>query len=214
MMRSRGAPGGPRHPVAYQCHPRDLIFPVASPLRSCSLHALRERFLDLVPAHVLPAFRAVWSGAGSFRPEVAAPFALWVEQAGGADFRVPNAYERARATGQADYWARLGLTPPELYDAVGNYFDPDALRLRVASPLEAWAANEERPVRRFPAPSFLRELFAVLAVPLESPQAMPSPFPPGLDALLLIAELRAAWPAAFPARLPPPSHAAGSGRQE
>ena len=178
MMRSRGAPGGPRHPVAYQCHPRDLLYPVASPLRECSLHALHQRFLDLVPAHVLPAFHAVWSGAGSVRPDVAAPFALWVEQAGGAEFRVPNAFERARATGQASYWGQLGLTPQELYDAVGNYFDPDALRLRLASPLEAWARGEARPVARFPSPGVLRELYAVLLAPLQGREAVPSPFPP------------------------------------
>ena len=112
MMRSRGTTGGLRHPVPYQCHPRDLIYPLASPLRSCSLQALREHFVARVPPAILPAFQALWSGAGSLRPEQIAPFAVWVEQAGGADFRVPDAFERARATGQAQYWASLGLTPP------------------------------------------------------------------------------------------------------
>ena len=55
---------------------------------------------------------------------------------------------------------------------------------------------------RFPPPSFLRELFAVLAAPLDSPEAASSPFPAGLDALLLAAEVRASWPEAFPAQLP------------
>ena len=44
--------------------------------------------------------------------------------------RAPNAVERARATGRAGYLLDLGLDERQLYDLVGNHFDPDALIVR------------------------------------------------------------------------------------
>ena len=49
--------------------------------------------------------------------------------------RVPNPSERARATGRAQYPNEFGLNDVQLYSAVGNHFDPDALRARIRGPL-------------------------------------------------------------------------------
>ena len=60
----------------------------------------------------------------------------WIYQEGPRlGYRVPTPAERARATGRAQYLNEFGLNGVQLYNAVGNHFDPDAFRTRIRSPL-------------------------------------------------------------------------------
>ena len=63
-----------------------------------------------LPERLKGAFAIVWQGQAKRHPGPAEEFALWVEANPQYGFRVPNAAERARATGQAAYLAALGLT--------------------------------------------------------------------------------------------------------
>ena len=52
--------------------------------------------------------------------------------------RTPNARERARATGMGGYLEGLGLTERQLFDATGNIFDKDAVKVRARCGVECW----------------------------------------------------------------------------
>ena len=46
--------------------------------------------------------------------------------------------ERARATGRGPYLRALGLTDRQLYDLIGNHFDPDAVLMRITPAIGDW----------------------------------------------------------------------------
>ena len=62
--------------------------------------------------------------------------------------RPPTAQERANAGGMAGYYRSLELQGRELYDAVGNHFDPRCLQQRVTTLLHDWFNSVDPP----PAP--------------------------------------------------------------
>ena len=47
--------------------------------------------------------------------------------------------ERVRSTGREGYLLALGLSPRQLFNVVGNHFDPDAVILRMYGALREWA---------------------------------------------------------------------------
>ena len=98
--------------------------------------------------------------------------------------RVPNAQERARATGQEFYWAALGLSEQQLYDAVGDHLDPAAVVMRLLYPLQDWVAGVARPRHAYPGPCLLWDLYDELLEGLRGTRYRPVPCPFPADLLL------------------------------
>ena len=101
-------------------------------------------------------------------------------------YRVPSPDERARATGRAQYFGALGLNDVQLYNAVGNNFDPDALRARIRGPLAGITRGGTLLRHQCPTPADLSVTYHAVAREVASsgiPTA-PSPFPPDLVRIL------------------------------
>ena len=115
------------------------------------------------------------------------PVIDWIHQEGPRlGYRVPNPNERARATGRAQYLHELGLKEVQLYNAVGNQLDPDALPARIRGPLFRATRDTTALRHRYPTPadlSVMYQLVAREAVNCGTPAA-PSPFPPDLVRIL------------------------------
>ena len=115
------------------------------------------------------------------------PVIDWIHQEGPRlGYRVPNPAERARATGRAQYLNELGLNDVQLYNAVGNHFDPDALRARIRGPLSRATRDGTALRHRYPTPadvSVMYQLVARVVVSNGIPSA-PFPFPPDLVRIL------------------------------
>ena len=94
----------------------------------------------MMPSHLLPAFRLLCAAQNVREHEDdMMPDVYWMEREGRQlGFRVPNAGERARATGRGPYLQALDLTDRELYDLVGNHFDPDAVLVRISRAVGDW----------------------------------------------------------------------------
>ena len=94
----------------------------------------------MMPAHLLPAFRLLCTAPNVREHEEAImPVINWMESEGPqAGFRIPNVDERARATGRGPYLQALGLTARQLYDLIGNNFDPDAVLMRISPAVGDW----------------------------------------------------------------------------
>ena len=187
MMRSRGVPADPPRAVAYQHHPRSLLYTRSCRLRTVPSKDLWGRWVAMLPPETHRAFQLVWS-RGYINEDAAAPYVDWVRAHSACGFRVPNAQERARVTGQQVYWNSLGLTEQELYDAVGDYMDPAAVTMRLLYPLRDWVSGEARPRHEFPGPCLLWDLYDELAAGLEGTrfEPVPCPFPPDLLQALMI----------------------------
>ena len=115
------------------------------------------------------------------------PVMDWIHNEGpGHGYRVPSPEERARATGRAQYFAALGLNEVQLYSAVGNHFDPDALRTRIRGPLARIAREEPTPRHQYPTPADISVMYQEVAREVAGggiPTA-PAPFPPDLVRVL------------------------------
>ena len=112
-----------------------------------------------------------------------APLLEWFHARGPAlGFRIPSNHERTRATGRANYLMALGLNEVQLFDAVGNHFDPDALLARIQGPLH-WIAGTRNVPHRYPTPADLAVMYRALAdqVARSGAPVAPSPFPPDLS---------------------------------
>ena len=73
--------------------------------------------------------------------------------------RPPTPEERARASGIHRYALGLGLAGRDLYDAIGNHFDPRCLQQRLMPLLRPWALGLDvgRPV--YPDPAAILAIF-------------------------------------------------------
>ena len=87
----------------------------------------------------------VMNGGWRRDEETALRYVRWVEGPGKElGMRVANVSERVKSTGRGNYLRSLGLGDRELYDVVGNHFDPDSLAVCLLGPLEAWSRGERR----------------------------------------------------------------------
>ena len=112
-----------------------------------------------------------------------APLLEWFHARGPAlGFRIPSNHERTRATGRATYVIALGLNEVQLFNAVGNHFDPDALLARIQGPLH-WIAGTRNAPHPYPAPADLAVMYRALAdqVSRSGVPVAPSPFPADLS---------------------------------
>ena len=138
MMRSQGL-GDEIRASAYQYHPRYLLFRTDSDWHAGSLLGVHRRMMELAPPDARPGLSAIWHGQSRQDEANSILAARWIEQCGEAHgFRTPQPEERARATGRGAYLTALGLTRRQLYDLVGDHFDPDAVLLRIAAPIRGW----------------------------------------------------------------------------
>ena len=115
------------------------------------------------------------------------PVIDWIHREGPRlGYRVPTPTERARATGRAHYLNELGLNDVQLYNAVGNHFDPDALRARIRGPLNRVARNSTGLRHQYPTLADLSVMYQLVAREVSSSgiPVAPSPFPPDLVRIL------------------------------
>ena len=153
-MRNRGR-DGEIQASTYQYHPRHLLYH-ENPEQGWHAGVLADahkRLKQHIPKHLQASFKLLWHGCPREQEDSTLPAARWINTHGTRlGFRVPNAGERARATGRGAYLSSLKLTEAQLYDLVGNHFDPDALILRIGPLLRAWARGACPPSITTPHP--------------------------------------------------------------
>ena len=134
------ARGGPNEMMAstYQYHPARCLY--AGDWHGLSMAQVVERMHGYLDDRQRVGFDLVRQGAPRPREEEALVYARWVEEAGArVGVRVATVAERVRSTGREGYLLALGLSPRQLFDVVGNHFDPDAVILRMYGALREWA---------------------------------------------------------------------------
>ena len=146
LMRSRKGPPD-MQPSIFQCHPTHCEYDTrhASEWMHGPWSSIEWRIKQVLPAHLHRAFDIVCRWQTRTSPEherEATKYADWVRTEGPAHgIRYPSLGERVRSTGRPDYLLSLGLSDWDLFQATGNYFDPDAVRRRLTRPLRAAIAH-------------------------------------------------------------------------
>jgi hypothetical protein len=153
MQRSRAAAGQPPCAPAWQYRPQHLLARRGTVWERIAPSAIAGAVRREMPERLRPGWDAIAFGrqGGAAWADGAA---AWLAEHGPVlGIRAPNVAERARAMGLAQYLALLNLTEAAMYDAQGNSFDKDALRLRLEGPLLQWlrGADYEHPVYLSPA---------------------------------------------------------------
>ena len=204
-MRNRGR-DGEIQASTYQYHPRHLLYH-ENPEQGWHAGVLEDahkRLKQHIPKHLQASFKLLWHGCPREQEDSTLPAARWINTHGTRlGFRVPNAGERARATGRGGYLSSLKLTEAQLYDLVGNHFDPDALILRIGPLLRAWARGACPPSITTPSPPYLLHIYRQVraqVIGLGVPAPHDSPFPSNIHSLLLACDIHT-QPAADAARL-------------
>ena len=188
MMRSRGDANEIRAST-YQYHPRFLLYKARTPWHLGTLPTVVRRIEEALPADLRPAFQHLVLGRARQHERDTLRVARWIETHGATHgFRTPNPRERARATGRGPYLTSLGLSDKQLYDAVGNHFDADALIVRLAGPISDWCQGHSSGTHTFLPPSQLYRAYMRLRreVIQANCAACTHPFPEDLRALLLV----------------------------
>ena len=150
-LRSRGD-GDEILPSSYQTHLRFLVYDLDHNNRwfLCTQAEIKSRVLGILQRTnadqqwpgVRDGLNLVCSGRERESPGAEAAVRTWGRwlMSNGREhgLRAPTEQERARAVGMADYYHGLQLQGRELYDAVGNHFDPRCLQQRVSTLLRDW----------------------------------------------------------------------------
>ena len=176
-----------------QYHAQSLIFRYAADSSEFDWHGrpeqhVRNEIIRTMPSDIRTLYRVLLRGQISYADErTMGPVMGWIHHEGPRlGYRVPSADERARATGRAQYFGALGLNDVQMYNAVGNHFDPDALRARIRGPLAGIARRGASRRHEYPTPADLSVMYHAVAREVASsgiPTA-PSPFPPDLVRIL------------------------------
>ena len=151
----------------------------------CSYAQIRARILSLMPPELRCHYQRILGGGKLPWPQERemTPLVEWFHAQGPTlGFRIPTNHERTRATGRPNYLMALGLNEVQLFNAVGNHFDPDALLARIQAPLQ-WAAVRQSERHTYPAPADLAVMYRSLAdqVSRRGIPVAPSPFPADLS---------------------------------
>ena len=177
----------------FQYQPQGLVYRRAGPdggfdWHGCSLDQVRSRILQVMPTEIGRHYTRMLRGNLSHQEERRViPAMEWIEREGPRHgVRTPTVWERARATGRGQYLAELGLSDRGLYNAVGNHFDPDALRARVRGLLRILAGSAAPARHEYPSPADLAVMYRGLArdvrgrgIPVQA-----APFPEDLGVAL------------------------------
>ena len=174
----------------HQYHPQHLLDYQDSSWHAGSLGDVISRFRRTLPPNLSDGFRILWQGA-RVDEDRAIEVVRWIEANGRCEgFRVPSAQERARATGQGGYLTSLGLTTRQLYDAVGNHFDPEPVAIRMADLVHDWFRGCPTAHHACASPNQIRDIYSCLThgvsvagIPVED-----SPFPRDVQAMLTALE--------------------------
>ena len=149
---------------------------------------VRNEIIRSMPSDIGDLYRVLLRGTMTYDVERRmGPVMDWIHNEGPRrGYRVPTPNERARATGRAHYFAALGLNEVQLYNAVGNHFDPDALRARIRGPLSRIGREEPTPRHQYPTPADISVIYQEVAreVARHRIPTAPAPFPPDLVRVL------------------------------
>ena len=191
MMCSRNSVNPRASTIQY--HAQSLIYRYVEDSSEFDWHArpehhVRNKIIRTMPSDVSTLYRILLRGHISYADERRmGPVIEWIHQEGPRlGNRVLSPDERARATGRAQYFRALGLNDVQPYNAVGNHFDPDALRARIRGPLARTTRGGTPPRHQYPTPADLSAMYQAVAREVASsgiPTA-PSPFPPDLVRIL------------------------------
>jgi len=199
MMRSRDA--NAVRASTRQYHPRSLVYrrtpiePDGFDWHGWPAEVILRHILTLMPEELRPLYTSLVAGRygkrrdGTYHEHAErdlVPVMRWIDEHGPAlGFRIPTPHERARSTGRLEYLLGLHLSPVQLYDAVGNHFDPDALSRRLIPLLRQHLEGRgERPHRYLP-PTDLAAIYQELATEVgRQYEVQGSPFPGDLAAAL------------------------------
>ena len=104
--------------------------------------------------------------ANGEREREAVSAAMWLAAHGARHgFRTPNAQERARAMGMAEYLGslqQLGLDDHQVFFAQGGSFDRAAVALRMRDAVMAWLAGDDIPRHEYPPPMVVEQIYVWL----------------------------------------------------
>ena len=176
-------------PSYFQGHPVHCVYEVSHPRlwHEFDMRTVELRIQRILPPHLAGAFRRVWRGDTRAHESEARGYSEWLMREGPHyGIRFPNLVERARSTGRPEYLAGLHLSEYDLFQATGNYFDPDALRYRVLNPLtHAILTGCSAPAPM--APAALAAAYDRLRSSITGVQCpvLSGPFPPDLHAKLV-----------------------------
>ena len=151
------------------------------------MRTVKHRIRRLLPDHLHSAFHRVCRGDTRDHEADVRGYSEWLIHEGPRHgIRFPNLAERARSTGRPDYLAGLRLSEYDLFQATGNYFDPDALRYRVLAP-RTQAILTECPAPAPMSPAALADAYDRLLRGISGVrcQISPGPFPADLHGWLV-----------------------------
>ena len=191
MMCSRNSVNPRASTIQY--HAQALLYRYASDSGDFDWHGrpeqhVRNEIVRTMPSDIGALYRILLRGQMVYDIERRmGPVMDWIHNEGPRlGYRVPSPDERARATGRAQYFAALGLNEVQLYNAVGNHFDPDALRARIRGPLASITREGPTSRHQYPTPADLSVMYQEVAREVAGggiPTA-PAPFPPDLVRVL------------------------------
>lgn len=191
MMCSRDSVNPRASTIQY--HAQSLIYRYAESSNEFDWHArpeqhVRNEIIRTMPSEVRVLYRMFLRGHLSYADERRMGLVMdWIlQESPRLGYRVPSPDERARATGRAQYFRELGLNGVQLYNAVGNHFDPDALRATIRGPSARTTRGDPPPRHQYPTPADLSVMYQVVALEVSSSgiPVAPSPFPPDLVRIL------------------------------
>ena len=176
-----------------QYHAQSLIYRYAEGNEDFDWHGrpethVRNQIIRTMPNEIRHLYRKLLQGQMTFNDERSmGPVIDWIHQEGPRlGYRIPTTAERVRATGRARYLNALELSDVQLHNAVGNHFDPDALRARMRGPLSREARSGSDRRHQYPTPADLAVMYQLVANEVAGTgiPVAPTPFPPDLTRTL------------------------------
>jgi hypothetical protein len=164
MMRARNRPPDPPRHSTYQCHHEHLVYHTSSIWPHVPPQNLRKAIRDALPQQHQRGWDWIThppnvrlEGCTEREAEDTAQYITNHYAALG--LRPPSTTERAKIAGIYDYASSLNLTEHQLFNAMGNSFDKQAITIRIRDGLKQWIERRPVPQCRYPTPAQLRENF-------------------------------------------------------
>ena len=182
LTRSRGVVDGKPFTSTYQYCGRHMvvnveIFPGKTPLHEV-IHKIRTCMDD--EARI--AWDKLQAGYSRDRSEEAVmPAVLWLARFGEQNgIRIPSIRERARVFGMEGYLMSLELSEIDLFDAIGNMYDYQAMVIRIGPVVSDWDRHGRQiETTRAVSPQELMRAYEKVKAVVEQKglSAEPSPYP-------------------------------------
>ena len=141
LLRARNREGEPLTASTYQYSPRFLVYQRDSNMDRVGDAQLGSAIKAMMPPELHQGWGLRLRNLVNPRNEAGVEnvtrwMAVHGERRG---YRTPSTRERSRAMGMDAYLADLGLTERVLYDAQGNSYDPQAVKIRLAEGIRQWS---------------------------------------------------------------------------